>query len=215
MEGEQWTYPAMEVAIHIINYVNDVQHWTIDVFKLQRVLFFLQGFWLTSKHQCRLFQEDMIAYPYGPAVPKVQEYFRQYGSNSIPSVRYQIELEDEEDLFSFYRKPWIDPIQEKDAQEIHYICDKFQDVSSTYLLKLCNELFPCYYRRINRRIFDEDMEEDFRSLLLPRKEKNSETEEQKVFVAWELIKKVVNTQVDATDINLVEKAMQNYMKQEG
>ena len=210
MKEEQKIYSAMDVAIHIINYVNDEQKWTINVFKLQRMLFLLQGFWLASKHQCRLFKEDMMAYPYGPAVPKVQEYFQQYGGNSIPPVRYQIEWEDEEDIFSLFRRPWVDPILEKDASDINCICDKFQDVSSPYLLKLCNDLFPCYYRNINRRIFDEEMEADFRALLLPKKEVNVKTPEQKVLDAWGRIKKVANTKVDNTDILLVEKAMQNY-----
>ena len=212
MKEEQNMYSAMDVAIHIVNYVNDEQKWTINVFKLQRMLFLLQGFWLASKHQCRLFKEDMMAYPYGPAVPKVQEYLHQYGGNSIPSIRYQIDQETEDDIFSLCRKPWIDPISEQDASDINYICDKFQDVSSSYLLKLCNELFPCYYRNINRRIFDDDIEEDFRSLLLPKEEKDLKTQERKVLDAWERIKKVANTKVDNTDILLVEKAIQKDIK---
>lgn len=212
--NEEKTYSAMDVAIHIINYTNDKQNWTMNIFKLQRILFFLQGFWLSSKHQHRLFFEDMMAYPYGPAVPKVQEYFRQHGGNSIPPVRYQIEQENPEDIFSLSRKPWIDPISETDAEEINLFCDKFKDVSGTYLLELCNNMFPCYYRNINRIIDDEDMQMDFTSLLLPKKKDNIQLQKQSVLEAWNRIRNVAEAQVSTLDILLIEKIVQDYVERE-
>lgn len=67
--------------------------------RLQKLLYYEQGYHL-AKFESPLFEEDVEAWIYGPVVPVVYDYYKQYGSQILPVPSDEIDLsEDEETLF--------------------------------------------------------------------------------------------------------------------
>jgi len=97
------TYNALDIAKSIILCTDVERGDTISNLKLQKLLYYLQGYWLVIFNK-PLFEEDIEAWMYGPVVPSVYEYFKGYGSRAImpDDVSETEELsfdEDEGDLF--------------------------------------------------------------------------------------------------------------------
>lgn len=73
---------AIDIARKIVSRT-DVEHGdTISNLKLQKLLYFVQGFHLASFGE-PLFDEEMIAWTYGPVVPEVYDTYKKYRSRSI------------------------------------------------------------------------------------------------------------------------------------
>lgn len=65
--------------------------------KLQKMLYYEQGYHLAA-FDSPLFEEDIEAWMYGPAVPSIYEHFKKHGSGGIePEVAIPIRLSDEEE----------------------------------------------------------------------------------------------------------------------
>ncbi len=99
---------------------------TISNLKLQKLLYYVQGFHLAI-HGKPLFEEDILAWEHGPVVKEVYRAFSQHGSNAIPVPDEEVDLtQKEKDLitevwkvygqFSAWRlrdmthseKPWLE-----------------------------------------------------------------------------------------------------------
>lgn len=97
------TYKALDIAKSIILCTDVEKGDTISNLKLQKLLYYLQGYWLVIFNK-PLFEEDIEAWMYGPVVPSVYEYFKEYASRAImPEDLTETEPlsfnEDESDLF--------------------------------------------------------------------------------------------------------------------
>ena len=77
------SYDAIAVARYCIIYIND-NGGTISNLKLQKVLYFIQGFFFAVKNE-ECFKDEMIAWDFGPVIPEVYREFKYFGSNSIPT----------------------------------------------------------------------------------------------------------------------------------
>ena len=76
------SFKALDIARKILSRV-DVEHGdTISNLKLQKLLYFVQGFHLASFGHA-LFEEDMIAWTYGPIVPEVYDTYKKYRRRDI------------------------------------------------------------------------------------------------------------------------------------
>lgn len=76
------TYNAIDIAKKIISRT-DVEHGdTISNLKLQKLLYFVQGFHLAYFGES-LFKEDMVAWTYGPVVPVVYDTYKRYRQRAI------------------------------------------------------------------------------------------------------------------------------------
>lgn len=77
--------------------------------KLQKMLYYEQGYHLGA-FGTPLFDEDIEAWLYGPAVPSVFRHFRSYGTGGIlPSSDSEVMLsEDEEILFNEVFDAYVD-----------------------------------------------------------------------------------------------------------
>ena len=79
-------YKVLDVSRHVINYSN-TQDYGISNLKLQKILYFIQAFFLVSTpEQC--FEEKIEAWDFGPVVPEAYREYKQYGSGDIPSISY-------------------------------------------------------------------------------------------------------------------------------
>lgn len=75
-------YNAIDIAKKIVC-KTDVEHGdTISNLKLQKLLYFAQGFHLAAFGEA-LFNEDMIAWTYGPVVPEVYDVYKKYRKRDI------------------------------------------------------------------------------------------------------------------------------------
>ena len=77
----QRTYSAMNIAAWIIKYC-DNNKILMSNLRLQKILFFCQVMYL-SKYNYVLFNDDIVAWSFGPAVKSVYEQFKRFGSCGI------------------------------------------------------------------------------------------------------------------------------------
>jgi len=78
---------AMEAANYIISISKPSTAYGVTPRKLQKLLFFMQGwhYGLTGKP---LFEEEIEARVYGPIVPSVHKLYKKYECFSIPNTPY-------------------------------------------------------------------------------------------------------------------------------
>lgn len=98
-------YDALYIAEKVINRTDIEQGDSITNLKLQKLLYYLQGFWLAIYDQ-PLFDEPIEAWIYGPVVPRVYHHYRGYGKNALPvsnenpyGITNPLETKEEEELF--------------------------------------------------------------------------------------------------------------------
>lgn len=94
-------YNAIEIAKKIIC-KTDLEHGdTISNLKLQKLLYYMQGFHLAF-FATPFFNESIEAWTYGPVVPVVFQEFKKYKKRAINPENYQDELvltADEQQMF--------------------------------------------------------------------------------------------------------------------
>lgn len=95
-------YKTIDVARMVIWLTNEEHGDLITNLKLQKLMYYLQGFWLAA-FDTPLFNARVEAWGYGPVVPIVYEAFCRYGGNQINVKKEGKELhfktEEEEDFF--------------------------------------------------------------------------------------------------------------------
>jgi uncharacterized phage-associated protein len=138
---------AFDVASYFITQANAEDDVTLSNLKLQKLLYYAQGFHL-ALFDCPLFDETISAWTHGPVCPAVYHDYKIYGRSHIPKSEHgdangfsddQRELLDEicgvfgqfaawklRDM-SHNESPWID--HEEDASEIPH--DEMKDYFKT------------------------------------------------------------------------------------
>lgn len=133
-------YSALEVARHIINYVNSNDQLLSNL-KLQKLLYFVQAEFLISQERI-CFTDDIEAWDFGPVVSSVFREFKIFGSFHIPPVKHYY-VEDESQPFNFRRVVFYDiEITDEDKAVINEVVDYFADYSSATLTDLTLKQFP-------------------------------------------------------------------------
>lgn len=93
-------YDVKEIAKKIIA-KTDVEHGdTISNLKLQKMLYYMQGFHLAF-FDTPLFDDDIFAWQYGPVVPSVYKEYKRYDAKaiSLPEGNIICLTDDEETVF--------------------------------------------------------------------------------------------------------------------
>lgn len=132
-------YKAIETACAIVNYAND-KNRPISNLKLQKVLYFVQGYYLQMMGH-EFFRDEIEAWPYGPVVPNVYEQFQQFGANFIPYTNEYSE-------FDYYA--WDETIHYFDINELHdedidflkAVVDKLDKYSASDLVTITHNQWP-------------------------------------------------------------------------
>ena len=75
-------YTAMEIAVHVINYVKG-QNGHISNLKLQKILYYIQAAFLCERGEV-CFDEKILCWRHGPVVQSVYNKFSIYGGEEIP-----------------------------------------------------------------------------------------------------------------------------------
>ena len=87
-------YKAIDIAKYIINKSIEFNR-PISNLQLQKILYYVQGEYIKVTKGCKLFDEDLEAWAYGPVVPEVYYEFNKYSSSNITS-KYDIGYLDKE-----------------------------------------------------------------------------------------------------------------------
>lgn len=159
-------YNALDVSRYVIEYSNQ-KEYGISNLKLQKILYFIQAFFLISKENgSPCFKEKIEAWDFGPVVPEVYREYKQYGSSDIPTMTSYIEF-DEENIWNSRRKLYGDHvIAEEDAKRINAVVDQFSRYSATDLVTLTHNQAPwenAYVPHRNNEITKEAIKEYFSS----------------------------------------------------
>ncbi|PGQ52659.1 Panacea domain-containing protein [Bacillus cereus] len=82
---------VMDVAKYLINQSRPGTQENITNLKLQKLLYYAQGFCLAIKEKA-LFEEDIEAWVHGPVVPEVYSEFKGYTYNDIDGIYDENEI---------------------------------------------------------------------------------------------------------------------------
>lgn len=131
-------YKALDIANKIIS-KTDLEHGdTISNLKLQKMMYYQQGFHL-AYFGTPLFDEDIVAWQYGPVVPSVYKEYKSFESNSISTSKKGISLsDDEEELFN-------------------NVYEEYNQFSAVALMKMTHEESPWKTTEINSVISRDKM----------------------------------------------------------
>lgn len=155
-------YNVLDVCRHVINYSNN-QDYGISNLKLQKVLYFIQAYFLISTPEA-CFAEQIEAWDFGPVVPEAYHEYKQYGSGDIPYITSYIQF-DEEDIWNSASIDFSDNIiSDDDKKLIDMVVDKFSEYSATDLVTLTHRQAPwkdAYVRGMNNAIKNESIKEYF------------------------------------------------------
>ena len=137
-------YKALDIANKIIS-KTDLEHGdTISNLKLQEMLYYQQGFHL-AYFGTPLFDEDIVAWQYGPVVPSVYKEYKSFESNSISTSEEGISLsDDEEELFN-------------------NVYEEYNQFSAVALMKMTHEESPWKTTEINSVISRDKMAAFFKT----------------------------------------------------
>lgn len=137
-------YKALDIANKIIS-KTDLEHGdTISNLKLQKMLYYQQGFHL-AYFGTPLFDEDIVAWQYGPVVPSVYKEYKSFESNSISTSAEGISLsDDEEELFN-------------------NVYEEYNQFSAVALMKMTHEESPWKTTEINSVISRDKMAAFFKT----------------------------------------------------
>lgn len=127
---------VLDVCRYIINYSNK-RKYGISNLKLQKVLYFVQAFFLMNKKNNEpCFAEPIEAWEFGPVVPVAYREYKRFGSTDIPIIESYIEV----DLFNLWDLSIInfdeEHIPKEDRILIENVVDQLSDFSSTDLVKI-------------------------------------------------------------------------------
>lgn len=159
------SYKVLDVCRHVINYSNK-HDYGISNLKLQKVLYFIQVYFLiTKKDHTPCFDEKIEAWDFGPVVPEAYLEYKQYGSGDIPIIKSFIIL-DKDNVWNSKRVKFEDTaISDDDKSLIDKILDKFADYSAIDLVSLTHRQSPwidAYTPYQNNEITIESMMEYFK-----------------------------------------------------
>lgn len=131
-------YKVLDIANKIIS-KTDLEHGdTISNLKLQKMMYYQQGFHL-AYFGTPLFDEDIVAWQYGPVVPSVYKEYKSFESNSISTSKEGISLsDDEEELFN-------------------NVYEEYNQFSAVALMKMTHEESPWKTTEINSVISRDKM----------------------------------------------------------
>jgi uncharacterized phage-associated protein len=119
------SYPIIDIANKIIANTNSNQGETISNLKLQKMLYYLQGFFIAVFDK-KLFEEPIEAWQYGPVVKDAYVYFKGFGPSSIS-------LKDDEKIID---------LTTSEAELFNEVMEEYGQFSAVKLMNMTHEELP-------------------------------------------------------------------------
>lgn len=145
------SYKVLDVCKYVIDYSNE-KEYGISNLKLQKILYFIQAYFLIKQPSRCCFDDRIEAWDFGPVVPKAYREYKQFGSSDIPTI------------MDFEKSDSNSCITGEDKNLIKTVIDKFADYSATDLVGLTHNQSPwidAYIPHMNREITPEAIKEYF------------------------------------------------------
>ena len=159
-------YDALDVSRYIINALNN-QGLSISNLKLQKLLYFVQGFFLALDDK-PCFSNRIEAWDFGPVVPDAYHEFKIFGSNSIPPIKTYFKFNN-----NFWDSETIEfdesIIEDSDKYKISTVLNLFKNYSTTQLVNITHNQNPwkdVYNTSRNTLITNESIREYFKKRYL-------------------------------------------------
>lgn len=148
-------YNVLDVARYVINYSNE-RGYGVSNLKLQKLLYFIQAYFLTATDDNRpCFKDKIEAWDFGPVVPNAYREFRQYGSGNIPTIESYVVF-DNKNIWNSHREVYNpNVIACDDRKMIASVVDEFSRYSASGLVDLTHRQAPwrdAYQRFANSEI---------------------------------------------------------------
>ncbi|MCD0489985.1 DUF4065 domain-containing protein [Pedobacter sp. MC2016-14] len=119
------SYPVLNIANKIIASNDASQGEIISNLKLQKLLYYMQGFFIAVFDR-KLFENEIEAWQYGPVVREMYEHFRTFGSGAITLT------EDAE----------IASLTDEEHQLFKDVMDEYGQFSAIKLMNMTHEELP-------------------------------------------------------------------------
>lgn len=145
------SYKVLDVCKYVIDYSNE-KEYGISNLKLQKILYFIQAYFLIKPPSRCCFDDRIEAWDFGPVVPKAYRKYKQFGSSDIPTIK------------AFEKSGSNGCITGEDKNLIKAVINKFADYSATDLVGLTHNQSPwidAYIPHMNREITPEAIKEYF------------------------------------------------------
>lgn len=139
--GENMAYDVLDVSRYIINYSNS-NNYKISNLKLQKLLYFVQAYFLLEHEGNVCFDDRIEAWDFGPVVPKAYHEYKMFGSLNIPTVTSYIDFNSEDIWKSGVIEYNENVILKKDREDIASVIEEFSDYSASYLVSLTHRQKP-------------------------------------------------------------------------
>ena len=141
-------YDVKEIAKKIIAKTDTEHGDTISNLKLQKMLYYMQGFHLAF-FGTPLFEEEIKAWQYGPVVPSVYEEYKRYESKAI----------------DLPEGPVIELTEEEEAV-FDNVYDEYNQFSAVALRKMTHEESPWRSTEISQVIDKEKIKQFFNTQIV-------------------------------------------------
>ncbi len=148
-------YDVLNVARFVINYCNDMKY-DISNLRLQKLLYFIQAYYIGVKNKSALFNEDFEAWDFGPVVPCVYHEYKSFGGNDIPKINKYFEGMT---IIKYDEKM----ILKTDRNNISHVIDMFKNVSTSRLVSITHGQDPWInaYNSLDKTIYKKDIKKYF------------------------------------------------------
>ena len=141
-------YDVKEISKKIIAKTDTEHGDTISNLKLQKMLYYMQGFHLAF-FGTPLFEEEIKAWQYGPVVPSVYEEYKRYESKAI----------------DLPEGPVIELTEEEEAV-FDNVYDEYNQFSAVALMKMTHEESPWRSTEISQVIDKEKIKQFFKTQIV-------------------------------------------------
>lgn len=133
-------YNSLDIARYIINHLNE-ENSSVSNLKLQKLLYFVQGFFLAIKDE-PCFNDRIEAWDFGPVVPNAYHEFKEFGSNGIPMIKTYFKFNSD----NFWDSETVEfddkVINDNDKELINAVLDLYKNYSATALVRLTHNQDP-------------------------------------------------------------------------
>lgn len=133
---------VLDVCRYIINYSNK-KDYGISNLKLQKILYFIQAFFLMNKENGEpCFTEPIEAWEFGPVVPIAYHEYKQFGSTDIPTIDSYIKV-NPSNLWDVSIVDFDEGcLLEEDRMLIEDVVDQLSEFSATDLVNITHNQTP-------------------------------------------------------------------------
>lgn len=88
--GERMKYSALNIAKYVI-YKSNEKGQKITQLKLQKILYFIEAYFMATYDRKELYKEDFYAWLYGPMIKEVYNKYKVFMSDPIPTDKQDLE----------------------------------------------------------------------------------------------------------------------------